>query len=48
MVGQKSEGLRKLLVKADKLGGDLARAWSKLREEDQPCSWGNAQRQYSA
>ena len=48
MVGQKSEGLLKLFAKADKLGGDLRKAWSKLREQDQPCSWGNAQRQYSA
>ena len=44
--GQKSPALLAIFAKADKKGGDLLGVWSKLKE--QPCSWGNAQRQYKA
>ena len=40
MVGQKSEGLLKLFAKADKLGGDLRKAWSKLSVSSLAGPWG--------
>ena len=46
MVGQKSPALLAVFKKADKKGGDLRSVWGALKEE--PCSWGNAQRQYRA
>ena len=50
MPGKKSDELLAVFKKADKLAGDpyarLGRVWEKLRE--QPCSWGNAWRQYKA
>ena len=46
MVGQKSPALLAVFKKADKKGGDLRVVWGALKEE--PCSWGNAQRQYRA
>ena len=46
MVGQKSPALLAVFKKADKKGGDLRSVWGALKEE--PCSWGNAQRQSRA
>jgi hypothetical protein len=36
MVGQKSKELQAIFAKADKAGGDLAKVWSRLKEE--PCT----------